>query len=175
MKSCTSTCPNLSAVLFTLLFIFSFNSCERTPEPTAEILIKDALIFKQGERKPYTGSVKDTVEGKVIEYSAVDGKKNGEFKTYFKNGKLEMLGQIKQNLNQGKWTYYYPSGQIESEGTFKDDLPDGTWKWFYENGNLKEEGVYIKGNREGRWVMFDVDGKITEEKIFEKNEVQEKK
>ena len=166
-------CTNLYAFLFT--FVFIFISCERLPEPKAEITIKDGLIFKQGELKPYTGVIKDTVEGKIIEYGVVDGKKSGEFKTYFKNGKLEMLGQIKENLNQGKWTYYYHSGQVESEGTFKDDLPHGLWKWFYTNGNLREEGNYIKGNREGRWILYDTDGKMKEEKMLEKNQIIEKK
>jgi antitoxin component YwqK of YwqJK toxin-antitoxin module len=161
--------------MFTLLFIFSLTSCERPPEPLADIAIKDGLIFKQGELKPYTGVVKDTIKGKIIVYEVVDGKKNGEFKTYFINGKLEMVGQIKGNLNQGKWTYYYQSGQVESEGTFKDDLPDGKWKWFYENGNIKEEGNYLKGNREGRWIMYDSDGKIKEEKTLEKNQIIDKK
>jgi hypothetical protein len=62
-------------------------------------MIKDGLICKQGELKPYSGIVKDTIEGKIIEYEVVNGKKSGEFKTYFKNGKLEMLGMIKDNLN----------------------------------------------------------------------------
>lgn len=168
-------CTNSSSLLITLLFVFAFISCEKTPEPKADITIKDGLIFKQGELKPYTGVVKHTVQGKKIEYEVVDGKKSGEFKTYFKNGKLEMIGRIKENLNQGKWTYYYQTGQVESEGSFEDDLPEGTWKWFYENGKLREEGTYIKGNREGRWILYDADGKVKEEKILEKNQIIEKK
>ena len=168
-------CTNFSAMVFSLLFIFIFISCEKIPEPKADIAIKDGLIFKQGELKPYTGVVKDTVEGKMIEYEVVDGKKSGEFKTYFRNSKLEMIGQIKNNLNQGKWTYYYQTGQVESEGTFKDDLPDGTWKWFYENGYLREEGAYVQGIREGRWILYDADGKVNEEKMFEKNQIIKKK
>ena len=170
-----SRCTNLFALLFSIVSIFFFISCEKIPEPESEITIKDGLIFKQGEMKPFTGTIKDTIEGKRMEYEVVGGKKNGEFKTYLKNGKLEMSGQIKENLNQGKWTYYYQTGQIESEGTFKDDLPDGLWKWFYENGNLREEGTYIKGNREGKWTMYDGDGKIKEEKMLDKNQIIEKK
>ena len=168
-------CTNLSALLFTVVFILIFASCGRTPEPSSEIAIKDGLIFKQGELKPYTGVVKDTIKGKIIVYEVVDGKKSGEFKTYFINGKVEMIGRIKDNLNQGKWTYYYQSGQVESEGTFKDDLPNGKWKWFYENGNIKEEGNYVKGDREGRWMLYDEEGKIKEERMLKKNQIIEKK
>lgn len=164
----------LSALL-TAVLIFNFISCEKISESKPDITIKDGLIFRQGEFKPYTGIVKDTIQGKRIEYEVVDGKKNGKFKTYFKNGRLEMIGQIKENLNQGKWTYYYQSGKVESEGIFKDDLPDGTWKWFYENGNLREEGVYVKGNREGKWILYDANGKVKEEKMLQKNQIIERK
>lgn len=175
LKNIFSKCIGFSAILFSLLFIVTSISCKKPDAPLPEITIKDGLIYKQGEPKAYSGVIKDTVEGKIIEYNVIEGKKSGEFKTYFKNGQLEMIGQIKENLNQGKWTYYYQNGQVESEGIFKDDLPDGTWKWYYENGNLKEEGVYAEGNREGRWVIYDVNGKMSEEKLFEKNQVQEKK
>jgi antitoxin component YwqK of YwqJK toxin-antitoxin module len=168
-------CTNLTAILFTIVGTLVFVSCEKVPQEKTEIITKNGLIFKQGEPNPYSGIIKDTVEGKIVEYAVIQGKKNGEFKTYFKNGNLEMVGQIKDNLNQGKWTYYYKSGQIESEGIFKDDLPDGNCRWFYENGNLREEGNYVKGNREGRWIMYDEKGKIKEKKTLEKNRVIDKK
>jgi antitoxin component YwqK of YwqJK toxin-antitoxin module len=172
---CINKCTILSPILYTILFISLFVSCERTREPNTEITTKNGLIYRQGETKPFTGTVKDTVEGKLIEYEVVDGKKNGTFKIFHKNGKIAMIGQIIDNLNQGKWQYYYPSGQIESEGTFKDDLPDGNWKWFYENGNLKEKGSYIHGNREGCWILYNADGNKKEERILQKNMIIEKK
>lgn len=168
-------CTKYFSIAFIVLVVFIVTACEKEPKPKSEIAIKDGLIFKQGELKPFTGIVKDTIEEKIIEYEVVDGKKMGEFKTYFKNGKIEMKGKLKDNLNQGKWTYYYQTGQVESEGTFKDDLPDGIWKWFYENGNLKEEGTYVKGNREGRWILYDEDGKVKEERMLEKNKINGKK
>ena len=166
---------NFYELMFTMAVFLSLISCEQIPEPKTEIDIKYGLIFKQGDSKPFSGVVKDTVNGKMIEYEVIDGKKNGEFKTYFNNGKLEMVGRIKENLNQRKWTYYYQTGQVESEGTFKDDLPVGKWKWFYENGRIKEEGIYVKGDREGRWVLYEADSKIKEEKMFRQNLIIETK
>jgi antitoxin component YwqK of YwqJK toxin-antitoxin module len=150
-------------------------SCQDVPQENSEIVIKDGLIFKQGELKPFTGHVKDTVQEKIIEYDALNGMKHGEFKTYFKNGKIEMVGQIKENLNQGKWKYFYQSGQIESVGNFSDDLPDGEWKWFYENGSIKEQGVFVKGSRERIWKAFSIDGTKTEEKIYKQNQIVNEK
>lgn len=173
LKIFNPKCPVLFTVLSIFLFMLSLISCDKIPAPENEITLKDGLIFKQGDAKPLTGTIRDTIDGKIIEYDVVDGKKYGKFKTFFENGQLEMEGQIKDDLNEGKWIYYYRSGNIESEGMFKDDLPDGTWKWFYENGKIKEEGTFIKGMREGRWVIYDIDGKISQEKFFIKNIPQE--
>lgn len=163
-------CINFYIILYTFLVILSLTSCGEVPRTEDEIIISNGLIFKQGEANPYTGIVKDTVQGKIIEYQVLDGMKDGEFKTSYLNGIPEMIGQLKNNLNHGKWTYYYKNGNIESEGFFENDLPHGTWKWYHENGRLREQGNYAHGNREGRWIIFDIEGKIKETKVFEKSQ-----
>lgn len=159
---------NLTAVLLCV-------GCTEEHKLEDAIVIKDGLIYALSDSIPYSGLIKDTINGKIIEYEAVNGKKNGVFKTYYKNGILEMMGTIENNLNQGKWTYYYQSGQIESEGYFKDDLPTGLWKWYHENGNLREEGTFEKGNRHGKWILYDLDGNKIEEKYFRNDQPQETK
>jgi antitoxin component YwqK of YwqJK toxin-antitoxin module len=151
------------------------NSCHEASHKNPEIMIKDGLIYMQGEMQPFTGHVKDTVQEKIIEYDVLNGMKHGEFRTYFKNGNIEMIGHIKENMNQGVWKYYYKSGQLESEGNFLDDVAEGEWKWFYENGNIKERGVFVKGNREGVWKTFSVDGTIAEEIVYKQNRITVKK
>lgn len=143
--------------------------CEAASEKQADVIFQNGIIYSTSDSLPFTGVIKDTIDGKVIEYEVSEGRKNGFFKTYFKNGKLEMSGRIQNNLNQGKWSYYYPSGRIESEGYFNDDLPEGVWKWYYENGNVKEVGNFKRGNREGKWILYDVDGNKLEEKFFKDN------
>jgi antitoxin component YwqK of YwqJK toxin-antitoxin module len=158
--------PLISFVITLLIF-----GCTKTPEPRDEIVIKDNMIYKPGASIPFTGTIKDTIDGKIIEYAVVDGKKNGIFMMYFPNGQLEMKGMIKDNLNEDTWIYYYQSGQIETEGSFKQDLPEGKWKWYYENGKLKEEGNFVAGNREGEWIIYDIDGSIKEIKRVKNNRV----
>lgn len=175
MNNLRCHCSKLSSLLFTLVMIIMLSSCHEAPRENREIVMKDGLIYKQGELKPFTGHLKDTVEGKIIEYDVLNGMKHGEFKTYFKNGKIEMIGHIEENLNQGEWKYFYKSGQLESEGNFSNDLPDGEWKWFYEDGNIKEQGTFVKGNREGRWVLYNSEGKKTDEKIYKQNQIVDEK
>lgn len=158
--------------LINLTAMFLCIGCVEEQKLEDEIVIKDGLIYTSSDSIPYNGLIKDTVNGKIIEYEVFNGKKNGLFKIYHKNGILEMIGTIEDNLNQGKWTYYYQSGQIESEGYFKDDLPTGLWKWYHENGNLKEIGTFEKGNREGKWIFYDLDGNKIEEKYFKNDQPQ---
>lgn len=169
-----NSCTIFPIILYTFLFILSFTSCGEVPKTDNDVIITNGLIYVQGQPNPYTGLVKDTVNGKIIEYNVLEGKKDGKFKTFYLNGNPEMIGQLKNNLNHGKWIYYFNNGNIESEGFFENDLPHGYWKWYYENGKLKEEGNYVKGKREGRWVLFDVEGKIKETKQFEQNQLNKK-
>ncbi len=128
-----------------IIDIFTPISCERAAAPLPEITIKDGLIYKQGEPKAYSGVIKSTLEGKIIEYTVVEGKKNGEFKTYFKNGQLEMIGQIKENLNRkGIGLIIIKMVKSNLKVTFKDDLPEGTWKWTMKMDRLKRREFMLK-------------------------------
>lgn len=164
-------CINFTALLSNLLFALLFTSCEKIPETkkSTSIQVKEGLIFEENESKPFTGKIKDTLEGRIIEYGVVEGRKNGMFKTFYMNGKVEMIGLIENNLNQGKWTYFYENGQIESEGNFLNDTVNGWWKWYFEDGILKEEGNFVNGSREGKWVIYNPDGSIKEVKELSKN------
>lgn len=66
MNNLRRRCSKLSSLLFTLVTIIMLSSCHEAPRENPEIVIKDGLIFKQGELKPFTGHVKDTVEKKLL-------------------------------------------------------------------------------------------------------------
>ncbi|MCL5029586.1 MAG: hypothetical protein M1480_11300 [Bacteroidetes bacterium] len=154
-------------IILMVVFTFSFfYSCKSEKNVKADLIVKNGLIYKNGSNVPYTGKEKAKVYKRTIEYDVVNGKKNGEFKILFLNGKPEMIGQMVDNSNEGLWKYFYPNAQVESEGNFKNNMVDGRWTWYYENGSLKEEGKYLKGKREGEWISYKKDGSISEKKIF---------
>lgn len=161
--------------LISFLVVVSFSSCGEKIEPKPETYMKDGLFYNKDGVHLFTGQIKDTLNGKAVEYEVVNGKKNGLFKIYYSNGQLQMVGEVKDNSNNGKWTYYYQDGQVESEGKFVNDLPEGRWIWYYENGNIKEEGNYVKGNRAGEWILYDVDGNIKEKRMMDRDSLREKK
>jgi len=120
---------------------------------------KDGLIYKYGTQELYNGIIKDTVDV-IVEYNVVKGKKNGQFITHYLNGKIEKVGTIKNNLNQGEWKYYYSNGLLESKGTYVDSKAEGKWTYYYSNGVIKTEGIYVNSKKEGTWIFYHYSGKI---------------
>lgn len=168
------TKQNFVAFIFVAAIVLIV-SCKDKIEPKPETQMKNGLIYNKDGVRLFTGQIKDTINGKAVEYEVVNGEKNGLFKIYYPNGQPEMVGEVKDNLNNGNWTYYYENGQVESVGKFVNDLPEGRWIWFYENGNIKEEGNYVKGNRAGEWILYDVDGNIKEKRMLDRDSLREKK
>ena len=152
-----------------LLFIltqFIFISCNKNEVPESSLELRDTLIYRKGETKPFTGHEKARIEDKIIEYDVVNGIKQGDFKLYFLNGKPQIEGKLKDNKNVGEWKYFYQSGELESKGEFENDKPKGEWTWYYPSGKIKERGSYFEGKRIGKWQQFDEGGRIINEKEF---------
>jgi antitoxin component YwqK of YwqJK toxin-antitoxin module len=79
-----------------------------------------------------------------------DGIPIGEWKFYFKDGRLATIGEFSKGLPVGKWEYYYVNGQLSEVGNFDENhLKTGRWKSYFENGKLKEVVVYENGKNKG--------------------------
>ncbi|MDR3665208.1 MAG: hypothetical protein P4L35_00060 [Ignavibacteriaceae bacterium] len=137
-------------------------------EPVSGVFAINGLLYKDESKKPFTGTVRDTVANNIMEYDVVNGKKFGRFRLYTDGDHLSIAGEIENNKNCGEWVYYYTSGNIESKGAFKEDTIIGKWTWYYENGKIKEEGYYRNGERDGKWITFDENGIIKSQLTFEK-------
>jgi len=148
-----------------IIFLFLI-SCGKQEVHESSLEMRDSLIYKKGEMKPFTGHEKALIQDKVIEYDVVNGIKQGDFKLYFPNGKLQIEGIVDKNKNVGEWKYYYESGELESKGLFENDKPKGEWTWYYPSGKIKERGNYFEGNRIGTWQQFDETGIITDVQEF---------
>jgi antitoxin component YwqK of YwqJK toxin-antitoxin module len=158
----------LVLIIISFGLLFGINMLRKPKEePVSGVFAKTELLYKDGSDKPFTGTVRDTVENNIMEYNVVNGIKSGKFRLYAYQDHLAITGELKNNRNNGIWTYYYPSGKIESTGTFKDDIAIGKWTFYYEDGTIKEEGFYIKGERDGKWVTYNENGIIQSQVTFE--------
>ena len=153
----------LIAVMYVSIIVVLTPIISITPSVESKvfiIVIRDGLIFKQGDKLPYTGHIQDTLENKIIAYNVVNGLKHGEFLITTLEGKSSVYGFVEKNKNIGTWKYFYDDGRLESTGDFRDDKPYGKWTWYYKSGKVKSEGNYISGKAEGRWIKYDERGNL---------------
>lgn len=71
-----------------------------------------------------------------------DGQREGEWKSYFEDGKTQSTGFFHEGIRTGKTKIYYANGNLYMEGTYKDDHQNGTWSYYDEQGYLLRTDDY---------------------------------
>ncbi|HJZ41959.1 MAG TPA: hypothetical protein VJ203_16435 [Bacteroidales bacterium] len=89
-----------------------------------------------------------------------DGKKEGDWKYFYENGRTRSSGKYANNLEAGTWKYFFENGKAEQEGIFKNGKVDGLWQWYYMTGGIKREEEYFEGREEGIYVEYDTLGEV---------------
>ncbi len=87
-------------------------------------------------------------------------------KDYYDNGALMIEGPIADNLRNGDWTSYFLDGKVQSTGTFKDGKRVGPSKVYHENGQLWMDGRYHNDRKCGEWIFYDEQGYEIERKNY---------
>lgn len=88
-------------------------------------------------------------------------------KVLYKDGALQMEGNLLDGKREGLWKAYFPDGSIWSETTFKAGVTDGPTLANYKNGLLRYKGEYTDGQLTGEWVWYDSLGGLNEKKNFD--------
>ncbi len=123
-------------------------------------------------------------ESPVSETEYAFGKKNGLYRQYYDNGKIQEESWFKDNLKNGLSRWNNKSGQRLAEYNYKNGNFDGLQKTYYENdtlqstsnytgnqlsgeskeyfrnGKLKVSGNYLNGQKDGVWTEYDELGKV---------------
>jgi antitoxin component YwqK of YwqJK toxin-antitoxin module len=69
-----------------------------------------------------------------------------------------MTGQTHDPLKNGNWKAYYRNGRMKYEGVFVMGLRSGQFNEYYATGNIKGSGEYANNKRSGTWVFYSKDG-----------------
>ncbi len=88
------------------------------------------------------------------------GNRNGRWKDFYPDGKIQAEGQYNENRRSGAWKFYNISGKVEQTGSFNAGRPDGLWKWYYQNGQLLREEEYFQGRRDGAYSEYSLTGEV---------------
>jgi len=103
-----------------------------------------------------------TDNGLMVSEGIIDeaGNRNGKWKDYFPNGKVQAEGQFTDNRRSGIWKFYNNFEKVEQTGSYNNGRPDGLWKWYYDNGEILREEEYFQGQRDGASTEYSLTGEI---------------
>lgn len=88
------------------------------------------------------------------EYFQLNGKKEGEYKSYGYNGNVNRVYNYVNGKLHGEWKNFYDNGQLSSIGNYVDDKLQGEYKSYYDNGNLLTVCNYIDGKLHGEYKEY---------------------
>jgi len=116
----------------------------------------------------YVGSSKDGIwkyyypNGKInaiVHY--LSGQKNGQSLEYDKNGRISSDATYKNGHFFGIVKFYYPNGNVNTEEYYDEKgLNRGAFKLWYPSGRISQTGNFVNGKMVGIWLQYYESGKI---------------
>lgn len=101
--------------------------------------------------------------------------KDGDYKSYYVNGKIKQSGFYKNGKGEGEFKYYFENGKMKAICFVKEDKKEGEWKEYFENGKLAEIGFYKNNKKEGEWKAYYVNGKLSRIVFFKNGDLDDSK
>jgi antitoxin component YwqK of YwqJK toxin-antitoxin module len=167
------------------LMLFGQNKKDQNGKKTGK------WIFTGADR-PESGIAKD---GKVEEGYFVNGRKegvwikyhkdgksiklkgnynnnrpDGEYKRYFKDEKLKESGSFSKDQFKGELIRYHANGKIAYQGSYNNSgTESGVIKYFHENGNVALEYTAKNNSLEGKITRYYEDGSVKESFVIQSN------
>ena len=113
----------------------------------------DSKGLKQGAWRKFYENGRLEFEGAFL-----DNKPTGIFRYYYDNGSKKAL--IEHNVNSGRSlaNFFHPNGQIMSGGIYKNQLKDSTWITFTESGLVSEISNYQNNELHGPRTTYYISG-----------------
>lgn len=121
--------------------------------PETEI-VKQEVEYKDGKR---VGDFKEYYRnGKLhIHQHYVDDRLNDSTVFYFENGNVQFTQYLKDFKKEGTWTKYNEQGKVIEENRYHDDVLDGeSTKYTYRTGRLLQRLRYNNGMKEGKQEVY---------------------
>lgn len=103
--------------------------------------------------------------------SSKNGKKNGEYKSYYESGKLREVATFKDDEYIGKRIIYFENGNIDTEENYNSQgLLNGEYKVYYKEGGVHIVKHYKDNILTGLLTVYYPNGRVKEEVTMAKNE-----
>ncbi len=126
------------------------------------LFVSAFFIFSCGNsQKTEVVSTNDTTQ--VPNAQSVRIPDNGDYIKRYKNGVIEIQGQMKDGKREGIWKSFYQNGAAWSETTFSAGVKNGATASFYENGQKRYAGFFTNDKESGKWSFWDEQGNLARE------------
>ena len=112
-----------------------------------------------------------------ILFKICDEKFHGELtqdllKRFYKSGKIESEETFDKKLvRNGESKSYYKNGRLKRKWNFKNGVRDGLQQNYYGDGTLSDETETTEGIQNGYMRIYSRDGKL-EKEVYYKNGIQ---
>ena len=113
----------------------------------------DSKGLKQGAWRKFYDNGRLELEGNFI-----DGKPTGIFRYYYDNGSKKALIEHNATTGRSLANFFHPNGQLMSGGIYRNQLKDSTWITFTENGLVSEISNYQNNELHGPRTTYYISG-----------------
>ncbi len=131
---------------------------------------KDGSLIKEAKKKGgnflFENFYSDGTKKAIGSYVPGNKGKDGVWKFYNYNGKLDSEGSYSSGEQYGQSIDYYPSGKKRKTTTYKHNEANGLYVEYYESGAVSEQGYYVNDEQEGLWISYYPNGTISGEAFF---------
>ncbi|UCH14259.1 MAG: toxin-antitoxin system YwqK family antitoxin, partial [Bacteroidales bacterium] len=131
-----------------------------------KVLLFMALVVVPGIAFVQTGPLEnDTVFNNIDK----NGLKQGFWKKYYPNGKINYSGFFKDNKPVGTMKRYFESGNLKAIMNFDSTGTFSETKLFYEDGQLAAEGYYYNAAKDSLWKYYSYyEGTLISDEMYRK-------
>ena len=109
-----------------------------------DLVKRGGLYYRKRTDVPFTGKTTGKTQG-----TFKNGKKDGPYVRYHKNGQLFLKRNYKDGKRDGPYIRYYDNGRLSSKGKQKDGKQEGPHVTYHRNGQLQTKGTFKDGKNEG--------------------------
>ena len=103
----------------------------------------------------------------ILKGNYLNNRPEGEYKRFFKTGKVKESGAFGKEHYKGELTRYHSNGQIAYSGSYNNDgMESGSIKYYYQNGNVELEYIAKNGVIVGELKRYYENGSLKEIQTF---------
>lgn len=128
------------------------------------LYVNDSVVGTYTEYYPQKQDISPIKPMILEEGKYKNGKKDGIWNTYYKDGSLYVTGRYEHGKKEGEWKVFFENGATKQTSFYTNNIEDGEFVQYHPDGKtIKMKGKIIQGRREGKFYSYFPEGKINSE------------